>query len=181
MDELLRDEYKALRATIRERGTVRAITFFVSLAAWAALSFALLASGHPIMAPLLPLMVLVAGFETVFQLHVGVERVGRYLQAAYEERPQPPAGAGPSWETAAMAYGRAHPSAGSDPLFARIFLAAMLVNVIPVLDVRWARPVTVALLALAHAAFGVRVLLARRQAGRQRAEDLARFRELLAR
>ena len=179
MGDLPRDEYKALRATIRERGTVRSITFFVAIAVWASLGFAFLASGHP--AGSLPaLMVLVAGFETVFQLHVGVERVGRYLQVAYEEPPQAPAATRPKWETTTMAYGQARPSAGSDPLFARIFLAAMLVNVLPVLAFRAHWPLEVALLVLAHAAFGLRVLLAARQAGRQRAADLVRFRELLA-
>ncbi len=182
MDEFVRDEYKALRATIRERGTVRAITFFVTLTAWAALGFALLTSGHPVVAPLLPLMVLVAGFETVFQLHLGVERVGRYLQVAYEEGHARPAGAQPGWETAAMAYGKAHPSAGSDPLFARIFVLAALINLLPVVMMagRGERPVVFVLLVLAHAVFGVRVGLAKRRAGRQRAEDLTRFRELLA-
>ena len=176
MDEPGRTEYEALRATIRERGTVRSITLIVTLIAWAALEAAVLASWHPVVASLLPLLVLVGGFETVFQLHVGVERVGRYLQVAYEER-----GGHTGWETAAMAYGQAHPAAGSDALFARVFIAAMLVNVLPVLDVPADRPVTLALVILAHAAFGLRVLLAKRLAGRQRAEDLARFRDLLAR
>jgi hypothetical protein len=181
MDEFSRHEYKTLRATITQRGTVRAITFLVAIAMWAALGLLLLTSGHPIVAPLLPLMVLVAGFETVFQLNLGVERVGRYVQVAYEESHEWPAGAAPGWETAAMAYGQAYPSAGSDPLFARIFLLATLANLIPVLHFRADRPAVVALLLLAHVAFGVRVLLAKRRAGRQRAEDLARFRELLAR
>ena len=181
MDEFPRHEYKILRATIKERGTVRAITFLVVIAAWATLGVLLFASGYPIAAPLLPLMVLVAGFETVFQLHLGVERVGRYVQVAYEESHEWPAGAGPGWETAAMAYGNAYPSAGSDPLFARIFLLATLVNLTPLLHFSTARPDVVALLILAHVVFGVRVLLAKRQAGRQRTDDLARFRELLAR
>ncbi len=176
MDELGRDEYGALRATIRERGTVRAITFFVALASWAALDAAVLASGRPVAGSLLPLIVLVAGFETVFQLHLGVERVGRYLQVAYEER------YGRSdWETMAMAYGQAYPAGGSDPLFARVFLAAMLINVIPVLGLRTDWPLVMALLILVHAAFGVRVFVAKKQAGRQRAEDLERFRNLLNR
>lgn len=188
MEELHDREYKALRATIRERGTVRVITFFVTLCVWGALELAVLAHPHHVIAPLVPLMVLVAGFETVFQLHLGVERVGRYLQAAYEQSP--------GWETAAMAYGKAYPSAGSDPLFARIFLLATLIGILPSVSFIGAPvvyfiagvPLTggtsivlaFAALILAHVAFGARIVMARRRAGRQRAEDLARFRDLLS-
>jgi hypothetical protein len=77
MDELAAIEYKALRATIRESGTVRAITFLVTLCIWALLELALTAYPQHAMAPLIPLLVLVAGFETFFHLHLGVERVGR--------------------------------------------------------------------------------------------------------
>ncbi len=170
MDELALAEYTALRATIRERGTVRAITFFVALSAWAALELAVLAYPEHVIVPLLPLMVLAAGFETVFQLHLGVERVGRYLQVAFEQSA--------GWETAAMAYGKAHPGAGSDPLFARIFLLATLIGIFPLASMFWIRELYGGLV-VAHVAFGLRVVLAKRQAARQRADDLVRFRELL--
>jgi len=187
MNELRQHEYVALRATIRERGTVRAITFFVTVVGWAALELAFLASGprHAV-GTLLPLMVLAAGFETIFQLHLGVERVGRYLQAAYEERLESagsdPGSAGatpatPQWETTVSAYATAYPSAGSDPLFTVMFLLATLINLLPVLRA-WRLPGVLVPLVLAHLAFIVRILMARRRAARQRAEDLARFREL---
>ena len=38
------------------------------------------------LATLVPLLVLAAAFECVFALHVGIERVGRYLQVFYEDR-----------------------------------------------------------------------------------------------
>ncbi len=177
MGELAIAEYKALRETIRERGTVRAITFFVALCVWAALEAASTAQPRHAIAFLAPLVVLIAGFETVFQLHVGVERVGRYLQVAYEHTA--------GWETAAMAYGKAHPTSGSDPLFARIFLLVTLIGVLlPVaLLARESLPAWLRVayggVIVAHLAFGIRVLLAKRQAARQRAEDLVRFRELL--
>jgi hypothetical protein len=193
MDEFRRQEYKALRATIRERGSVRTITCLVTLLGWAALDLALLVSAGPRFASLLPLIVLVAGFEAIFQLHLGVERVGRYLQVAYEECRQPgppgstsataPVEATPGWETAAMAYGRAYPAAGSDALFSRIFLLATLVNVSPIVGafVRMReRPAGFVVLVLAHVGFAVRIAVARTRAGRQRGEDLARFREILS-
>ena len=188
MDDLRQQEYAALRATIRERGTVRAITFLAAVLGWAALDLAFLASGpRNVVGTLLSLTVLAAGFETVFQIHLGVERVGRYLQVAYEER-RDPAGSGtadvgtttlPAWETTAMAYGRAYPGAGSDPLFTSIFLLATLLNLLPVLRA-WRLPGVLITLLLAHVLFVVRIGLARKRAGRQRAEDLARFRELMA-
>jgi len=188
MDDLGRFEYEALRATIRERGTARLVTFFATLVAWAALELAILASGpNHVIGPLLSLMVLAAGFETVFQIHLGVERVGRYLQVAFEESALPasePAAVGPvgprppAWETTAMAYGKAYPSAGSDPLFTMLFLFATLINVLPVVGA-WRMPVVFPALVGAHALFLLRVRAARRRAGRQRAEDLQRFRELL--
>lgn len=190
MDEFERQEYKVLRATIRERGTVRAITFCATVIAWAALALVVLASGvHPL-APLLPLLVLVAGFEVIFQLHLGVERVGRYLQVAYEERREGATAAGGDvaakpwgWETAAMAYGAAFPARGSDALFGRLFLLAAFVNglSIPAAFGGLRRPLAGLVLVLAHLAFALRIVLAKRRAGRQRDEDLARFRELLAR
>ena len=67
MDEFRQCEYVALRATIRERGTVRVLTFFAAFVAWAALDLAFLASGaRHVIGPLLSLMVLAAGFEAVF-------------------------------------------------------------------------------------------------------------------
>ncbi len=186
MDDLRQFEYVALRATIRERGTVRAVTFLATLIAWAALELAFLASGPThVIGPLLSLMVLAAGFEVVFQIHLGVERVGRYLQVAYEEpasQPQLsaslPAAPLPEWETTAMAYGRTYAASGSDPLFATLFVLATLINALPLVRA-WATPVPFTLLVAAHALFVVRVRVAKRQAGRQRAEDLLRFRELV--
>jgi hypothetical protein len=78
------DEYIALRATIRERGTARVCIFAGGLAAWAAASIATAALASTPVAVLLPLLVLAAAFEAVFALHVGVERIGRYLQVFHE-------------------------------------------------------------------------------------------------
>lgn len=189
MDDFRQFEYVALRATIRERGTVRVVTFLAALVAWAALELAFLASGPPhVVGPLLSLMVLAAGFEAVFQIHLGVERVGRYLQVAFEERGTSVPGvssgdaalaSSPAWETTAMAYGKAYPSAGSDPLFATLFLLATLINALPLVRA-WHMPIAFPTLVVAHGLFVLRVRTAKRHAGRQRAEDLVRFRELLA-
>src|SRR5881397_3911173 len=78
------EEYIALRATIRERGTARVCIFAGGIAAWAAAAIAMAALASSPVATLLPLLVLAAMFEEVFALHVGVERIGRYLQVFHE-------------------------------------------------------------------------------------------------
>jgi hypothetical protein len=164
------EEYRALRDTIRERGTARVWIFIAGLVAWAGLVIATAALAALPIATLLPLLVLAAIFEAVFALHTGVERIGRYLQVFAEGAD------GAGWEHAAMAYGRAH-RGGGDPLFAMIFIAAAVLNFVPVMV---AEPVAleVGVVGALHLLFVVRVFLARRDAGRQRAVDLERFQAL---
>ena len=78
------DEYVALRATIRERGTARVCVFVGGIAAWVAATIATAALASTPVATLLPLLLLASTFEAVFALHVGVERIGRYLQVFHE-------------------------------------------------------------------------------------------------
>jgi hypothetical protein len=175
MAQLRDDEYVALRATIRERGTARVIIFAAVIATWALLILLTLASSPRPLSFLFPLMALAAGFEGIFHLHVGVERVGRYLQVFYEGDTGEKPGAG--WESTAMAYGRQFPGAGSDPLFAAIFVIATALNLAPTLFVgRGSAAWTIA--CLAHLALLTRIIVARQRASRQRALDLARFRQI---
>ena len=53
------------------------------------------------------LLLLVATFEAVRTLHLGVERIGRYLQVFHE--PEPPAPGDARWEHVAMALGPGSP------------------------------------------------------------------------
>ena len=100
----------------------------VTCLGWAVLTLILLLLGGPPFATLLPLMVLVGGFEAVHALHVGAERIGRYLQVYYEADPN-----GPRWETTAMTVGPALPGGGIDPLFSVVFVGATLINLVPAL------------------------------------------------
>jgi hypothetical protein len=161
------EEYSALRTTIRERGTARIWIFVVGLIAWAALTTATAALASTPLAVLLPLLVLAATFEAVFALHVGVERIGRYLQVAHAD----------AWEQAATAFGRPKASIGIDPLFSLVFLTAALFNFAPVLMVN---PIGVELVFVGggHVLFVLRVIFARASAARQRSVDLTRFQEL---
>jgi hypothetical protein len=163
------EEYRALRDTIRERGTARVWVFLAGLAAWAALVIATAALAALPVATLLPLLMLAGTFEAVFSLHSGVERIGRYVQVFLEE--------GSGWEHVAMQFGRAYRGGGTDPLFVTVFGVATLLNFVPVLI---AEPVAteVVVIGTAHLLLIARILVARRAAGHQRAKDLERFEKL---
>ena len=172
-------EYTELRKTIRERGTARICIFAAGLAAWGALTVATAALASTPLATLLPLLVLAAVFEAVFALHIGVERVGRYLQVFYEtpDGAPDPAVATRSWENAAMSFGRPRGAVGADALFTIVFVLAAVFNVAPALILEPTRAEQV-FVGGAHALFVVRLLAARAGARSQRAIDLERFREL---
>ena len=168
-------EYGALRATIRERGTARLWFVLVGFLAWAAIHVASSVLVAPLISWLVPLLVLAVTFEIVMSLHTGVERVGRYLQVFFEEDVvQGPRG---GWEQQVMEYGARFPGSGSDPLFGAYFIAAAILNFVAgLLDglevIEYVAP------GIIHLLFVVHVIAARRRAGRQRALDLERFRQL---
>jgi hypothetical protein len=160
-------EYEALRATIRTRGTARVGLFVAGLSIWAALAVTLMLTPTPSVSTVIPLVVLVGTFEAVFALHVGVERIGRYLQVFYSDR----------WEETAMAFGPPLAGTGSDPLFAWIFVLAILCNLFAALA-HGVSPLAATFLAAFHALAAGRIRNAKQAAGKQRAADLERFRAL---
>ena len=164
------EEYTALRSTIRERGTTRVWIFVVGMAAWAAVLVATVALAAPPAGMLIPLVVLASTFEAV-ALHVGVERIGRYIQVFYEEEGTP------GWETVAMTFGRPAGGVRTDALFSVPFGLAAAMNIVPGLLVGPTREELI-FLAGAHALFLLRLVAARAGAGRQRAIDLERFRNM---
>ena len=161
------EEYTALRATIRERGTARVWIFVAGFIAWAALTVTAAALASTPVAVLLPLLVLAATFEAVLALHVGVERVGRYLQVFVEA-------GDPGWEHAAMAFGRPSGAITADALFSVPFLLGAVFNFVPVLITN-PIPAELVFVGGAHALFLLRLATARAAAGKQRAVDLERF------
>jgi len=175
-------EYAALRRTIAIRGTVRMAVVPLVVLGWGALFST---TGAPL-GGLPTLLLLAAGFEAVHALHVGVERIGRYLQVFYEDQP-----GGPRWESTAMAVGPALPGGGTDPLFTLVFAGAVLLNLaslLPAARLASTPPlagISVGLLTaasgLAHMAVLVRMARARQAAARQRAVELESFRALRTR
>lgn len=167
------DEYKALRATIRERGTTRVWIVLVGTVAWAAAALTTAAVAMPPLVTLIPLLVLATSFEITFALHTGVERIGRYIQVFFEEPTDNAA-----WEHRIMEFGRSGKRRlSTDPLFARSFLISVVLNLVTVLI---SGPIAIewAVLGVAHALLVVRILTARREAAGQRAADLAQFQEI---
>jgi hypothetical protein len=161
------EEYKALRETIRERGTARIGIFVIGLLGWTGFVIAVLALALPPVAVILPLVWLAAAFEAVLALHVGVERVGRYLLVFHAD----------AWENAAGAFGPVKGAPVVDPLFARFFFLAAVANMIPLLATT---PIVQELVLVvgAHLVFGVRIGVARMAVVRQRRVDTVRFEQL---
>ena len=166
-------EYQALRDTIRERGTTRVWLLLATFVAWGALAIATAALAALPIATLLPLLLLAVGFETGFAVHTGVERIGRYVQVFFESDTDR------GWEHRIMAYGDGVRGPASDPLLAAYFWIATIFNFVPAI---LANPALVewTVVGVIHLLFMVRVGVARRQASRQRAIDLDRFRQLKA-
>jgi hypothetical protein len=181
-EQLGQSEYEALRATIRDRGTMRMYLVLGGLFGWAALATALVLVDVPRRAAaaylqgvviLAPLLVLAATLEINFFVHTAVERIGRYLQVFYEE-----ANGSPGWETTAMNYGSKFP--GLDPLFAVIFSLGAAINFLSSLALAAPGLGWMAISLIAHLIFGYRIVTLRRQAAAQRALDLDRFRSLVS-
>src|SRR3954471_23532459 len=92
------EEFAALRATIRERGTVRMVLLPIAFGLWGGAAIATTAAIQlPIGAPL-PLLVLAAGLAAISALHIHVDGIGCYLQVFHE-----PEG---GWEHTAMTFGQ---------------------------------------------------------------------------
>jgi hypothetical protein len=176
---LAESEFAVLRQTIATRGTVRIVTAPLTFFTWAAIVLVLVLFSELPIAALLSLAVLIAGFEAIHALHVGVERIGRYLQVYYEDTtPEVPAGA-PRWETTAMRAGPGLPGAGADPLFSILFLGATVLNLVAVF-LPQPVPIEIGVIGVLHLLFALRVVRARLAASKQRRVELERYRALRA-
>lgn len=173
MDHLAIEEYRALRATIRARGGQRLGMALGGLAAWALTLVAVLAWLPNPIAGSIPLVLLVATFEVNRILHLGVERIGRYLQVFYEDR----ASSTPAWERTAMQFGAAVPGAGGHPLLLAVFLIATVINYLSVV-LPGPIPAELAVMMVPHVSFAIWMVYADRGMRKQRVADLERFKEL---
>ena len=180
MNEFSRHEYAALRDTIRTRGTTRMVLVVSGVASWAiTLTVILVWLPNPVAATI-PLLILVTTYEANRVLHLGVERIGRYVQVFYEEggaemsaRSITP----PAWERAAMILGPSVPGAGGHPLFLPVFLLATMINALAVV-LPGPLAVEFFVFILPHLGFIAWMLYAERGMRKQRVAELQRFREL---
>ena len=165
-------EFTVLRQTIAARGTVRMVLLPVTVIGWTlAVAFVDLGgSAQNAILGLVPLSVLIGGFESIHALNVGVERIGRYLQVYYEGD-----AGGPTWETTAMSVGPGLPGGGIDPLFSVVFAALAGLNLTLAFATLQTTTDYVVLLPV-HVIFCIRIIRARGAAARQRAVDLETFR-----
>ena len=159
-------EFTVLRQTIAARGTARVLLAAATVSLWATLATVLgLFSDLPLLA-LVPLCALAAGYEAVWALHVGAERIGRFIQVVHETEPGQA-----SWETTVMQLGRDLPGGGVNPLFSVVFGAASVVNFAAAFAAE-PTPLEVVLLCAGHVAVLLRLVQTRVLAGRQRQADL---------
>ena len=179
MTDLAHEEYNALRETIRLRGTARPVVALAGLIAWAAVFVAVLIGLPNPLAAVVPLLVLVAGFEATRSLHLAVERIGRYIQVMFEESAgnEDPTLTPPAWERTAMVFGPSVPGAGGHPLFLPVFLMATIVNFVAVI-LPGPVPIELGTLLVPHLAFIIWMLHCDRGMRKQRSVELARFREI---
>ncbi|MEZ5285297.1 MAG: hypothetical protein R2712_10915 [Vicinamibacterales bacterium] len=173
------EEFRSLRDAVAARGLWRSALALAGLGVWAVVLLATLVLLPYPVAAVIPLLILAGTFEVIRPLHVGAERIGRYIQVFHEEGT---AGAGapvvpPAWERTAMALGAAVPGAAGHPLFAPVFAMATVVNSLAIL-LPGPVPIELALVAVPHAAFLIWIALADRAMRTQRTRELARFREM---
>jgi len=157
-----------MRDTIRQRGTARMVLVPVVFIGWAATAVATAAVITVALSTVVPLLVLAAGFEAIFALHMNVERIGRYLQVFHERDG--------GWEQVAMAFGKRFPGSGPDPLFSQLFVFGVSVNFLPA--ALGGEVIEVAIIAILHLAVIYRIRMARGLASKGRVADLERFEQL---
>jgi hypothetical protein len=173
-DQFEIEEYRALRAVISQRGSQRTTLVVATIGAWALAAILVAWLMAMPLASLLPLLVLAAGFEAAYALHIGAERIGRYLYVRYES------GRAAGWETAIAAFGSGRLPLGgrpSGPLFAVVFTAAVLVNL--AVTTIGATRIELAALAIFHTLLIVRIVLARAASKHQRRDDQEEFERIL--
>ena len=184
IDAIQIEEFRALRATIRDRAIARVILLAISWVGWAAIATAimLVLPATPLLA--LPLVLVLAAFEVNLVAVRATDRICDYLRVVFEERR-----AVPGWETASADLAGRHPAATADPLFFWIFVAVLCANYLCVVVAvgETADPsarvredsLDLAVATVLHGAVLLRFVLARRGLVSGRAGELERLRTAL--
>jgi hypothetical protein len=176
MDQIRTEEFRALRTTIRSRGSFRLAICLAGLVGWALTLLIVLAWVANPIAGTVPLLLVVATFEMNRMLHLGIERIGRYLQVFFEEA-APDAASTPAWERTVMRLGPSLPGAGGHPLLVPIFFSATLINFLSVL-LPGPTPIELGAMTVPHVSFLIWMLYADRGMRQQRERELEEFRKI---
>jgi hypothetical protein len=176
MDRMRTEEFRALRATISTRGGFRLAICLAGLGAWALTLVTVLAWVPNPIAGTIPLLLIVSTFEVNRMLHLGIERIGRYLQVFFEES-APDAATAPAWERTVMRLGPSLPGAGGHPLLLPIFFSATLINFLSVV-LPGPTPIELGAMTVPHVSFVIWMLYADRGMRQQRQRELEAFRTM---
>ena len=180
IDAIQLEEFRALRASVRERAIARVLLLAMTWLGWAALATAIMLV---VPAPLLltvPLVVLLAAFEVNLATVRTAERVSQYLRVVFEE-----GRAVSGWETACADLARRYPGGVGDPLFLWVFVAVLCANYVCVVIAipetadparAWEDSLDLALVTALHLALVLRFVLARRALRAGRPQELERLR-----
>ena len=181
IDAIQLEEFRALRAAIRERTSARLLFLAIAWVGWASLATAIMLVLPAVPLLVLPLVVLLAAFEVNLAIVRGAEHIAAYLRLAFEERR-----AVPGWETASADLARRYPKSDADPAFFWPFVAVLGANYLcvvlavgetadPAIHVR-EDSLDLALVTALHAAVLVRFVLGRRWLVGGRERELQRLR-----
>jgi uncharacterized membrane protein len=117
-DAIQIEEYRAVTAAIRERTTVRVLAVVVAWVGWAALALTIMLVVPAPLLLLVPLVLLLAGFEANLKIVRTTDLMAAYLRVTFEE------GRGvASWETVSASLERRGRATRDDPLFFWAFMA----------------------------------------------------------
>jgi hypothetical protein len=182
LDPVQLEEFRALRATIRERTTARVLIVVVAFVGWSALALAVMLVVPAPLLLLVPLVLLLAGFEANLKIVRATDLMATYLRVTFEENRGIP-----GWETASANLARRGRGTREDPLFLWLFVALVGASYLCVVLAIGETAETsarnrqdaldLALVTASHVAVAARFVLAGRGLRAARRADRDRFRD----
>jgi hypothetical protein len=176
------EEFRALAATIRVRSTVRVLVVVITWVGWAALALTIMLVVPAPLLLLVPLVLLLAGFEANLTIVRTTDLMSTYLRVTFEEDRGVAA-----WETVSANLVRRGRATRDDPLFLWVFMAFVAASYLCVVLASGETAeatarnrqdaIDLALVTSVHLAVAGRFAMARRWLRVARAADRDRFRE----
>ena len=181
-DAMQLEEFRALTAAIRARTTVRVLVVVVAWVGWAALALTIMLVVPAPLLLLVPLVLLLAGFEANLKIIRTTDLMAAYLRVTFEEGRSVA-----TWETVSASLERRGRATRDDPLFFWAFMAFMAASYLCVVLATGETAeatarnrqdaIDLALVTSVHLAVAARFAMARRWLRAVREADRARFNE----